>query len=146
MNKDLKYLDSKKQKEIEIFKRIKHDLTTSKCNTNFEKGKLNFIEYKNLTDWSIKQFYIESSNLKKLAEKIEYVVNVKRNPQDILIMLKAILRGTKKLYKPCKKEYKGELHHVQKECLGIGHFRYGTHEVITLSREELDFIKKYFEL
>lgn len=142
---DIDFLSSYWEEAKKVGHRIKNELPLLKEPKVRNSGKLFFINYKDMYNWSVDDnlsvLYGNSVTLKVLADKINYMI-LRGRANDVKPMLEKICQGRVKHFsKPLNKD------HMRggSEPLGFGHFRWN-YEVHTLTENEINHIKKYFKL
>jgi len=146
---DFDFLNTYHKKLQDLAKNVKRDLPNMKQSGKF----LSTTNFSEVGLWNISRT-VRSSNLVKLAEKITYMMNT-GNADNIYPMLKSIANNTiKTLYQPYSKEQQEKIYNEwdgigdkpqSRTSLGKGHFKWN-YKAITLSKEEINIVKKYFNL
>jgi hypothetical protein len=102
--------------------------------------KLNIVQYKDISNWDVKNMFGESASLKALANKITNMI-FKGDAPNVEPMLRRICyKGVHKLSTPAS--HKGD----NGEFLGYGHFRWNCGKFYVLTPEEIERVKEYFKI
>lgn len=154
MNTDLSFLNEYHNKLKTIANNIVENLPILDNKQIVKKHKeYNFlctIQYKDLTDWKPKISDKRiSRNLEQLADKLRHMIYTGK-ADSIKPMLIAITNNNvKTLYKKGKGNQptisNNNFDEVKRTSLGKGHFRWNE-SAITLTNEEINHVKKFFDL
>ena len=146
---DLNYIKNMHKKRADICERLTKDLPYLDVGTTRSPtpGKLEFIEYKDLKNWSVRDIMNEryggkSEGLYQLGLKITNMIE-RGHTINVEPMLQRIVnKGIKKI----QKRHTGFPSSTKTSWVGTGHFRTPYGRVITLTEKEIEAVKKYFKI
>ena len=142
-NEDLDFLNSYWKKVNDIGFKIKKELPNFNSKIIRTDGRLCFIKYSDLDNWSVDSLMGKSNNLVTLANKISYMISMGNGNSVKPMLEKIVSRGVKSLSHPPTKY--GRSIGSTTEFLGKGHFRWDFGAVV-LTDKEIKRIKEYFNL
>lgn len=132
-----------------IKENIKHELACGH-KKNDQIGKLEFINFSDLNDWSPFKKYHENLNLKALADKICHMIDNGDAPNILPMIISISNNSIKSLSQPHipspQWDKNGNVTYKKSsEYLGKGHFRWN-YRAYKLTNDEINVVKKYFGL
>lgn len=147
---DLNYIKNMHKKRADICDRLTKDLPYLDVGATGSPtpGKLEFIEFKDLDTWSVrdimeKRYGGKSEGLYQLGLKIKNMIE-RGHTINVEPMLQRIVnKGIKKIQKRHTTAFPSM---TKTSWVGTGHFRTPSGRVITLTEKEIEALKKYFKL